>query len=1029
MGKKASIEVTAIPYAPIVGGDSAGQAQLDYITEGVYGRMEHSGLPDHLLLNEAIRFYNYGIGGNNLGLLINKRDWTPFDTSTVQKAMANLCAAISNDTVKMVSRLTANLQAHLNDQGKQFSTNSATNGLLVAHTLLSDRFRNEKKAALLENSVKRAQVSFRKFESLEETLSSLHKFFDFAYLQKELAMEFQGGSYGGCEDCLFLPQWGGDRIIQPAEGRLPGGRTFSWNPAQPIWPHKYQDVGPTEKIYFSLASSLFVGAHRTANTFSGQLPSTYRSELLRTFDERHYKSVAQILPIAPISPWQEWLTNLNHLELLFNEAVYQPAKAKAAPDYAGVQVGLPCAFALIAVLRAYVATLMGYALKVSLPLAIPEIYEKKNGYTAVALWEALSNQSVQGVESLGCLHQFGQNHLVGKLKSWRLWPFWDAWGDDVAENRVAVIELQKKYGEPLQMRKHPGDLKKINVSFGGFAQNLPRYPSIRVALFQSFVDASKHPIPDSELLGARFFAQAHAFVAMQILAKGLEVTGVTCPKDRKQQRIHKRFLKNFKISAGSYLYSGRKPPHETHRDGACFDFNFGPNLTPWPTSKAGEAFIWYSKQANGERNGELFCRRVGSKYGRICRQDRGQYRLQHKLLQQPFVVCSREEDIKQAELGNVPKNRVIFRYLVRKTINAQLASVYSFCDLSIEGKLEQIRDAEKYAYSGAENNLLGTPHFINLSKPDSESRKGSGLSDAEVRNLPTPEDWQRTHIAHTAILLSAPRNVVYASPIIHLRSMRAIREGFEGTEKPFMLASEMIRCAYFSFLPWNHHHHWHVDYNRVYWMEDRRFCIGDQTADIDTNPVARFAHFFPVWQAMGIDLSPLSNYLNGFQPLDHSLPHTVAAEYKDLKAKLGEYNRDYVRLYGSLDNPNLSARSEAETLVKKLFAPFRLNVSGTGKIICSDFLQPAVVLENGITKLSEYLEEIAKESYELLIPACLAHMGMQLKRYESFKEEEYEAKYGHGELEFSVEEVMSIAEDFQVLIEDSIEIVRELLGF
>jgi hypothetical protein len=165
--------------------------------------------------------------------------------------------------------------------------------------------------------------------------------------------------------------------------------------------------------------------------------------------------------------------------------------------------------------------------------------------------------------------------------------------------------------------------------------------------------------------------------------------------------------------------------------------------------------------------------------------------------------------------------------------------------------------AELALYANAEKRLAGTPHF-------SSTRA-----------------TQQVQIAHVALLLSAPTQVIFSSPIAHLRAMRAIRFGLLGAGGSVVgTSAKALAGTMFVFDPLKHWNHWHVQYT-----------VEDGSGPDPVPAVARFEDFLPLWAQLGIDLAPLVTYLSNLalSPGGHPQIKRASDERDKLLEKLKKY--------------------------------------------------------------------------------------------------------------------------------------------
>jgi hypothetical protein len=284
------------------------------------------------------------------------------------------------------------------------------------------------------------------------------------------------------------------------------------------------------------------------------------------------------------------------------------------------------------------------------------------------------------------------------------------------------------------------------------------------------------------------------------------------------------------------------------------------------------------------------------------------------LYDEPLVVAYSAQEAKALEKTRYPR-KFVFRRLLNRLLYAGWNKLGAYCDASLEGKDFEFSIAEAKAYEDVEQTLYGTPdiwyqqHLQNMLRiPQQERTKLS--------------DWQRVHAAHIAIMLSAPRRIIYASPLIHLRSMRAIRQGLQANAKVSQLAAELVKGIYFAFLPQDHYHHWHVDYLPTTGCRQPRSKCGQ--AWPQQQRVTRLTRFFPLWLALEIDLEPLLRYLRHYpgQGAGGEAMREATEEYAAVMQVLEEYQAAYCARYLPDNNPNLDAIYEATALLKNIFSHF-----------------------------------------------------------------------------------------------------------
>jgi hypothetical protein len=992
------------------------------------------------LLSESLRFYNYG-ANNNSRLIVKSSNWRVIDGTSILKGITELQGALHKIHLSMFRTIALNnssgkkLQQYIHpDVLKTFQPkNSAHRGIFGAKVFVSPEFR---RSAAIDKLFKPSQnprkIDIRPYDLLCKKLLKLRKQCQKSRLEESLSIQFVAATDPTCDPSLnpvlgdqfyFQPFWGGPYIVLPKEPHQ----------TETFWPHKDKEVGPTEKLYYCLCSSLFTNVHGKKNASKRTVES-----VLRNFNGKFHGSlddaifiVTRILPYIhtekkTLKRWISWLDNLNYLEFIFGQAILLN-KELAGVKNPGIHLGLPAAIGLVRILRAYLTDILAQTLMVSLPLSIKDIYHTISGYMGVAFWEALSNKSIPNLTEPGCLSQRTEKTLSGSLKQWRAFStdnlFWSL-NEPVnyeASNKSKEILKQPLIQEKLKISQpRPKKGPKVqasairNISFNDFPNEVPRYPPVT----EDFFSASGYKptyIPDPKLSGARFFAQLHVFVATQLLAKGLTVLQLPPSDDTK----FRRKCKNFDMGAGSNLWNGRKYPHQTHRNGGCFDLSFGPNLPCWPLADSNETIESLSKSDAGK----AFLREKDptSKIQRL------------KLYKQALVASYSHKESERIASDKGQHHFFLFRRLFIRPIFDAFQHVYDVYektlkgeDLELEGPdFEMSLLAEQDAYQVALESLLGTPHFIDSDQAELAFGK---IPEDELTNQ---QDWQRSHIAHVAILLSVPANIVYASPIHHLRAMHAIRQAFRnqpvyegallsaGTTiqlgdnvsrikdaykgmqvvlmggdgkgqrrmivsydplskailigkdwavapnagDPFQiidtpdyqLVTELVRSVFFSFLPHNHHHHWHVDY-KIPW---NRSLSERCKRSWFLSPVARIRYFLPIWLDLGINLTPFIAYLKQYKLLNTSAPNVKKAlsEYQAVLNMCINYQNSYISRYGKHGKPVEWAIENANSLVKAIFHQYKKDEALIKPTITAKHIEGAYT--------DKVMKEVRKASFDI----------------------------------------------------------------
>ncbi len=419
-----------------------GLPQLFELDPSIYGRTPSN------LLDEAIRFYNYPAAG----LYATATAWQVFRNDHVNKAILLLHDVLKEGIVTMVGNLYKDILGHLDKKkcGNVGGYHSEL-GSMCAELLVSPKCRSQEKLKMLERSPN--LVHFREFERLMESLGLLRTWGErIENIYQERYSNLIGGSESEIRQALFEPAWGGSWIVKPNE-YLWKTRDRIWNPENPIWPYAPGNVGPTEKLYFSLLSGVFKRQHnipfsQSRNHF-GQtkdpfLQRVYQQsktikQIMPSYEPKNKRIIVwnlgrEILSTSLISLKKQYLKSNTSLGRRKEEEWTSWIKRNGC----GVRVGLPAALGLIGILYAYITDLQARTLMAALSSAIIDIYEKINGYTAVGLCEALSRKGA--IATVGDQTVL-EKELVGILRQWRTFPAAEVqelnpWGDAKVDKSV-----------------------------------------------------------------------------------------------------------------------------------------------------------------------------------------------------------------------------------------------------------------------------------------------------------------------------------------------------------------------------------------------------------------------------------------------------------------------------------------------------------------------------------------------------------------------------------------------------------------
>ena len=337
--------------------------------------------------------------------------------------------------------------------------------------------------------------------------------------------------------------------------------------------------------------------------------------------------------------------------------------------------------------------------------------------------------------------------------------------------------------------------------------------------------------------------------------------------------------------------------------------------------------------------------------------------------------------------------RLVYRQLIHGKVNDARKELVKHARLTIEKKdpktdeeLQKLIKQEESDYEKQEQRLLGTPHFM-----DTKEAFEAGVPSKYRTELP---DWQRTHAAHVALMLSAPRSLVFASPIVHFRAMRAIRTAFRG-RKCFSLASELVASIYFDFKPQDHYHHWHVNYHHF-------------------DALSQLKNYIPLWIEMGIDLEPLVNYLENYpKPSKPSkLMAETLEEHRQVLKFCKQYKQEKSKYEEKLELDPEDSRKESDEVFTKIFKQFKPGGEQITSTIKRDkhLSTPTIKREhlNNLKKPEDLESEILRNASEATQKVTRVILKI-LKEVGCITKKEHEA---YTEDEEVLDEVPTLEEEF-----------------
>lgn len=1026
------------------------------------------------LLDEAIRFYNYPSGGHG-GVYADPKDWPLFNPENISKAVDGLHEVLKKSITSMIGHLYTNITSQIKEEEKKSPKLGlhSERGKLCAELLISPTLRNEKKIKEIRKHPKK--VHFREFEKLVVAMYQLRTLRP-KEIENHISYQYKNSRLekGGLNKALFEPVWGGSWIVKPKYIR-DKIEIMAWNPEKPIWPYGPREVGPTEILYFSLQSTLFEKMQKVSYSQSANFLKNSTHPFLREVRSL-CKSVEDIMPSysqegKSLQIWRQWERNLDYLAFVFDTAsnfkddawvewkTEIAIQGRCIEDYpCGVKVGLPAALGLIGFLQAYIADLKARTLMTALSSAIIDIYEETNGYTAMGLYEALTGRA--SIAPSG-EHTVIDKNLVGSLKLWRtlpsaniknLAPFWfdSEINQGVSKYFKSLLERplisQKEWEKKPGYKKQKADIGN-GISFDDFRDRyIPRYPVITKDFYKTLSISEKflkNWFADERLYGARFEAQLHIYVAFQLLQKSREV--LDWDWDKKEYKTSedpkvlkkRRFLSHFFITAGSFVWGGRKPPHLTHRKGIYFDFIFGPDLVSWPEAKIADYILKLKRDKKGR--GYL---------NKLCSTNPKYQFLRKEWKPKALVICytKRQEGKKAALRTNRP--HIVFRPLLRdEIVNVWIRKVKKFCTREKNGEVPYYSDNEKSIYLQAERQLTGTPHFVKTD--DASSEKIVPEVPEEITEL---ADWQRTHAGHLSILLSAPKLIVYASPIVHFRALHAIRQTLK-MEGVFLFGLDCFD-SYMNYLndpesnkvpqeliyafseikiPLSDDHrievvkenyewvltnyeskfklkvsedrldvHWSVPLDLVncfselirysgfgflphnhhnHWHVEYHSGVSKPKSQSESEKFGTLlTKFKPIWLLLSVDLIPFRDYLSKYKTNDDPLLKEVANEKVTLLRLVEDYIQEFKNRYGNNNKKNLAPdqiqeRTISEKFKEAIFSAFKED---------SELIKPTIRKEHIAaaenTRLNLPVSEKLKSQIEISETLLFKHLIPEILR-------------------------------------------------
>lgn len=925
MGQKPSISITLIPTPhPVL-------KRLDRTRD--MQRLVPELTTDYLL-NEAVRFYEWGLRDNPY---FRTDQFAPLDAASLASELGPFESRFGQKVYRQMEQLWyRNRQRHLISKERVDPHIRA---------LLKDWFGAAPLAVLLSTTKSWRNDRFEPerfiaFDRVARFYHEINRRLEPSYILEDLKK-----SYGQFYTQIVRPI-GGDLIVTPQFDRFPGEAPFGSNPR--LWRDLFYnmepvDIGLSEKLCTLVALEPFYNAilksplqdHRKAAEKSSckflRDALTLQDELMLVLQPGTKKNALRLIVFKSL------FKSIDALELVFLRATTDHSHAQWSGLFgrnAATVLGLPWAFYLTSVLRLQLLKQLVVAFFSGIPYT--RIYRDLNGYIAVGLLEA-----VYGIKA-GHLFQTGMLPPIWAIPfqsgaSLRIQHVQPA---QIKEPKTIVEAAAALYREMVNAADAEGmpiGVDGLGVSavakwWGDMAAglagitttldddlNAPTPPP--VAPLEPFGLIVNPPIRESfyiasglkrqigwvengqtfyrseAIYGANFIAQAHAYVACQLLQKA--VSGINGEEPR--------ISGSFTVGSGSFLWGGRFRDHFTHRDGYCFDWDYLPvtqddpavqrprmararnqadffyqsiNLPPWPMLAGTKVLQQYRTEIKKNRKGKSEDPNI--------REWEPPANCAEWTKATPVTAMAAldywlHDHQKAAMTLSLRPENLVFREFFKQRLNTLLQAATEMFDEYPERAGDQNDE-----FRELERQLAGTPLFNN-----------------ELIN-------KGFQVAHTCVYLSAPLQIVWASPIMHIRTLQAIHQFFgSASEELFEAIRKLVKTTSFAFLPHNHNNHWHIEYwyrNEQYMNSLRRW----KRVPDDLGSHSHFAQNFPLWIALDIDMDPLAEYLIGYQAELASRGQTNDAvrrsidEIEDILRMLQRYNEEraeYFNQDSQIDHP------------------------------------------------------------------------------------------------------------------------------
>ena len=878
--------------------------------------INHSFLPNNLgLLKEAIRFYNF-----EEPELVRKRNWESINFALIAEQLDPQRVAFHESLFQMFSRTMENDKKIHRTRIRLFLAKNRLKPIyfsqdaprLVLKASLSPDWRQRQK-----QNRRWSWIHIRYFDELVPRLTRLRQLVHLSNVEKILGPIFSDTSH------------------------------FSNFPSTPTL-----SIGLTELIYKLLAGHPVDLSLKSEHWFSFTnftLDKQIRTECndIRKFIFPLTKGYLNPTQQRHMRKWDMWENGIVALEKKILQT--RPILNRQTDPYLYHTDRMAAwGLTLCTILRAFIVDTQAQTMMYALP--IDKMYQELNAYGGVGLWEAITGKlfpspSFSGYfavpenwshdsdqdETEAPKNDSGTQSWLNILEQWQHQPYLNHWfpsnnshdGEPLysplrqrGHRQSAIRTLQERLNNmaerPVITAVYYNKKKKLDkiesVTYSAVAQTWQGFPAIT---YKGFKRIGSNYLNNA----ASFLGQAHLYVANFLLAVAVEDLGLTLPTEEEQQDVGEKLTLNadsavfadepngdalkewyektylptrgqthsFTMSAGSLHYDGKHPPHKYHRDGATYDINFGHDHRPWSyASKAAQDAIAKAIENQSRMHS------IGKYKFRVWKSPLSTSgKKVHPIVKdhwQLMVIQKGTPSFQSRVSKPTPYNNCL---VFRKILGRYVKAINGVIRKELRKKVTSDQEFEKG------QNLLkcieweiykGFPHFVS------------------ARSV------QRTHLCHTVLILAGAKQLIYGSPITHIRVLRGIREGLYANDSGAALvnlADPILRRCPFVFMPSDHHNHWHVHFANL---------ANDPISEWKKN-VDEFTNNFEFWLMLGVDFSPFIAYLEALT--FEGIPET---ERKYLVKKLISYQKNsFDRLYSLKQEGGVDSLVQARRTMHKIF--------------------------------------------------------------------------------------------------------------